>query len=182
MFQLDKAVDEWCNQIIEEGSAEALAELKDHLYCEVDNQLAQGLTPEQAFVAATEKLGDPSKLRAEWHKNRNLFSQALCRIRQLETNISARWIDHLSADEIAYRQILFSLIFALLVLLSSLLLGHTGYNEAIMFVLMCICFVPFSLLANAPQAESVTLKGEWAALKKILLFWRKSKDKKDYDH
>ena len=76
MFELDKEVDVWCRSVHSNGwkRASGNAELKDHLYCEVERLLEEGLPEKQAFLAATERMGNVEDLRLEYSKNRNLVS------------------------------------------------------------------------------------------------------------
>ena len=76
MFNLETAVDEWCQGIgnSQGESSELKEELKDHLYCEIEALLEEGLSDQQAFSLATKKLGQPDALLDEYSKNRNIFS------------------------------------------------------------------------------------------------------------
>jgi hypothetical protein len=76
MFDLDREIDSWCRAIrLKAGKrASSIAELKDHLYCEVERLSDEDLSAEQAFLAATERIGNLEELRLEYSKNRNLGS------------------------------------------------------------------------------------------------------------
>jgi len=76
MFELDKEIDAWCRSVRLNGwrRASSNAELKDHLYCEVERLTDEGLSEEQAFLAATERMGNVEEMRLEYSKNRNLVS------------------------------------------------------------------------------------------------------------
>lgn len=76
MFNLDREIDAWCRSIRLKGGkrASSTAELKDHLHCEVGRLSEEGLSEEQAFLAATERMGNVEELRLEYSKNRNLVS------------------------------------------------------------------------------------------------------------
>ncbi len=76
MFDLDKEIHAWCRSIHSNGwkRASSNAELTDHLYCEVERLSEEGLSEKQAFLAATERMGNVEDLRLEHSKNRNLFS------------------------------------------------------------------------------------------------------------
>jgi hypothetical protein len=52
-------------------------ELKDHLYCEVENFIKQGQAPQQAFKTAIAKMGEVDMLAGEYQKNRT-FLNKLC--------------------------------------------------------------------------------------------------------
>ena len=76
MFDLDKEIHAWCRSIHSNGwkRASSNAELMDHLYCEIERLSEEGLSEKQAFLAATERLGNVEDLRTEHSKNRNLLS------------------------------------------------------------------------------------------------------------
>lgn len=70
MFQLDKAIKKWYGQfktnfIYDQSD---LLELKDHLVNEIDNLTNSGLSEEEAFFIATNRLGDKEKLNKEFSK------------------------------------------------------------------------------------------------------------------
>ena len=75
MFELEKEVGAWSRSVHADGCGRAasLAELSDHLYCEIDRARAEGLSDEQAFAAAVKKLGQGRELAAEHAKNRSLL-------------------------------------------------------------------------------------------------------------
>ncbi len=74
MFDLDKEIDAWCRSVRSNGwkRASSNAEFKDHLYCEVERLSEEGLSEKQAFLAATERMGNVEDLSLEYSKNRNL--------------------------------------------------------------------------------------------------------------
>jgi hypothetical protein len=75
MFDLEKEVAAW-SEAVHAGrcsQAASVAELSDHLYCEIDRARAGGLSDEQAFAAAVAKLGPAPELAAEHAKNRSLL-------------------------------------------------------------------------------------------------------------
>ncbi|HET9273191.1 MAG TPA: permease prefix domain 1-containing protein [Methyloceanibacter sp.] len=79
MFDLDKEIANW-SAAVHAGrcrSEASVAELRDHLYCEIERARAEGLTEEQAFSAAVAKLGSAPELAAENAKNRSLLA-AVC--------------------------------------------------------------------------------------------------------
>ncbi len=73
MFQLSQAIEQWCNSLNFKGEDREplIEELKDHLYREIKKQRVLGLSEEEAFKVATEKLGDPNLLEAEFQKVQN---------------------------------------------------------------------------------------------------------------
>jgi hypothetical protein len=70
MFDLEKAIAEWRQQIIAAGfkKGEALYELEDHLRNDVQQQIQAGLTTQGAFEIAVERIGGTQALKAEFAK------------------------------------------------------------------------------------------------------------------
>jgi hypothetical protein len=77
MFNLETAVDEWCQNIGNPHgtSAELKEELKDHLYCSIEELMKEDFTDKQAFSMATKELGQPDALLDEYSKNQKVFSR-----------------------------------------------------------------------------------------------------------
>lgn len=69
MFHLDSEIHAWCKSFRSRNNA-TVEELKDHLYCEIDQLIEDGLSEKQAFVIATQRMGNPAELRKEYTKNR----------------------------------------------------------------------------------------------------------------
>jgi hypothetical protein len=70
MFDLEKAIAEWRQQIITAGlkKGEALVELEDHLRNDIQQQIQAGLTTQRAFEGAVERIGGTEALKAEFAK------------------------------------------------------------------------------------------------------------------
>lgn len=68
MFELDTEINSWFENLRSSGHlAEAdTDELKDHLYCEIKRQQDNGLSIEQAFTIAVNKLGNTAELHREY--------------------------------------------------------------------------------------------------------------------
>ncbi len=75
MFDLEREVTAWSETVHAGrcGSASTVAELKDHLYCEIERGRAHGLSDELAFAAAVAKLGASTTLASEHAKNRSIL-------------------------------------------------------------------------------------------------------------
>ena len=76
MFELDKAVDRWSREFVGSscGSGDRIEELKDHLYCEIEKNIEEGLPEEPAFLAATRRFGISEELKDEFRKGRSILS------------------------------------------------------------------------------------------------------------
>ena len=79
MFNLELAIHQWCVQVLASHAlnTEKLAELKDHLYCAIEEQVAQGISEQQAFNQAINSIGDAENLKAQFDINRSFFDK-LC--------------------------------------------------------------------------------------------------------
>jgi hypothetical protein len=71
MFQLETKVRHWCKHAIPVYwlRPSSLAEMEDHLLCVIEQLTKDGTSAEQAFVIATERLGEAKLLRDEFRKN-----------------------------------------------------------------------------------------------------------------
>ena len=76
MFDLDKSVDEWSREFVGPGCGltDRVEELKDHIYCEIEKNMEEGLPAESAFWAATRRFGISEELRAEFRSGRSMWS------------------------------------------------------------------------------------------------------------
>ena len=81
-------IHEWCEAVLAQSgnSTASIDELADHLYCEIERLMAEGLSATDAFTVATEQMGDSNLLRTEFAKNRNIFTKLVCAIQAFETN------------------------------------------------------------------------------------------------
>jgi multisubunit Na+/H+ antiporter MnhG subunit len=70
MFDLDQAISDWRQQLAAGGikAQDVLNELESHLRDEVDEQVRSGLSQQQAFEDAVQRLGQASVLKAEFRK------------------------------------------------------------------------------------------------------------------
>jgi hypothetical protein len=72
MFDLEKAVANWRRQMLAAGikAPAPLDELEIHLREEIERQMKSGLTEAQAFVFATQQMGEAGLLKNEFQKVR----------------------------------------------------------------------------------------------------------------
>jgi hypothetical protein len=82
MFDLDQEVAAWSATVHAERCqpSPGVAELTDHLYCEIDRGRAAGLSDEAAFRTAIARLGPASNLTAEHAKNRSVACQIAAKL------------------------------------------------------------------------------------------------------
>jgi len=70
MFDLNREVDIWSRDFAGAkcGRNDRIEELKDHLFCEIEKNIREGLNAESAFLAATRRFGISDELKAEFQK------------------------------------------------------------------------------------------------------------------
>jgi cation transport ATPase len=70
MFELEQAIAQWRKQMLAAGikTPVPLEELEGHLREEIEGQIKSGLTEEEAYAAAVQKIGNAQGLRNEFWK------------------------------------------------------------------------------------------------------------------
>lgn len=70
MFDFNQAVSEWRRRMIAGGikTTEVLNELESHLHADVDEQMRSGISRQQAFTAAVQRIGESEALKKEFRK------------------------------------------------------------------------------------------------------------------
>ena len=77
-FDLQAEVRAWCRSALPDGCHdEAVAELEDHLHCEIERLQQEGHEPSEAFSKATQRLGKARDIMTEYGKNQS-FVARLC--------------------------------------------------------------------------------------------------------
>jgi hypothetical protein len=97
MFDLEREVAAWSAALHADrcGSAAAVAEVVDHLYCEIDRARSEGLSDEQAFRAAVSRLGARTELAGEAAKNRSLLARGCAAAMRYDRSVASaeqRWL------------------------------------------------------------------------------------------
>ncbi len=136
MFQLTQAIDEWVNgvQIRQCQSDAASAELKDHLWCEVEHLIDQGYSEKEAFTHATQRVGSAEMLTDEYEKNRTMKSR-MCAV-----------LTYGERDTGKMGTVL-ALMFAGAILLSAVVLrGQSDAFMVIMLMLIALWFISNQML------------------------------------
>jgi hypothetical protein len=151
MFDLESEMHAWCQSVLARGwnRAAGLDELKDHLYCEIERLSAEGLSEEQAFLTAIERMGNVAELRIEHSKNRNL---------------AATLTDNMTRPTaiIAVLHLALGILFAATTIFADSVFEGTQHNEPIRNWLLVLYWVPFSILTlyGARQAMQLEHDGE----------------------
>ena len=71
MFNLDLAVHQWCAEVLSAYSIKnrKIDELKDHLYCLIENHTKHGLSEKDAFDNAIKEIGDQDVLKGQFDQD-----------------------------------------------------------------------------------------------------------------
>jgi hypothetical protein len=83
MFELEKAIAEWRQQMVAArlGKGDALDELESHLREDIEKQIRAGVTPQQAFEVAVERIGGAQVLGSEFAKLGRGPAGFLCKLK-----------------------------------------------------------------------------------------------------
>lgn len=80
MFELEREIQNWCESALPDDCGtdpERLAELADHLHCEIERLEGQGMPTQKAFEQATQRLGKAKEIMMEYSKNQSFIAR-LC--------------------------------------------------------------------------------------------------------
>ncbi|CCQ09213.1 hypothetical protein PALB_500 [Pseudoalteromonas luteoviolacea B = ATCC 29581] len=153
MFDLEKAVDTWCNHVITKKlwDGDKIDELKDHLYCVIEQEVAYGSSEQQAFDKATTDMGYQDSLVNDPASKAKVL-QSICRLlNKIEP--------HPSQD--APVLIAHSLIWAAMMIAMALVVDDKQTNQSILFILLLGWFASFAALNRTKRSA----KDEWRCLK-----------------
>ena len=139
MFDLEKEVEKWVQSKVGSSCFEGALreEIRDHLYCEIEKNMAEGLKEESAFYAATRRLG----LTEDFTKEFDSASENAC-----ETVL--RSTRGLSLKQLALFNAIFLVVFAVLVFGTAIGLNGTPYEKYIGPASWVLMFVPLILALN----------------------------------
>jgi len=152
MFDVAQAVDRWCDSVYPHWwqRAAQIAELKDHLYCAIEQLQEEGWSAEQAFLQATEKMGTVDALAREYTKNRNFLRLWADYLQAQGRKNVENWSNAMDPRKKAFLLIGISLFFAVAIILSDLLVEqslYAQYAQLVTYLWVAIWFVPFSILS-----------------------------------
>lgn len=171
MFNLDDEIDGWCRAIHTHwfNRNAQIEELKDHLYCEIAGLEKKGLSQEQAFFIATERLGNIEALITEYAKNRGFVSSLYVQANDTVSINLEKWRNSMGPKKAATLHIVTALIFAAAIILSTNLLEqsqYAHYSQTAMYLLIALYMIPFSLLSIAGAGEEGSMKSEYLCIKR----------------
>lgn len=145
MFQLDHEIKSWCASVVlsRYGNRTRMAELEDHLYCEINALAEQGIAEQEAFLIATKKMGNSDDLSTEYAKNHGLLLTLFGNKKgELETD-----------KKPAIKPIIHALIFAALMIISALLMSGSEYKDTVTNSLILIWWISFSITHRTMKTD-----------------------------
>lgn len=158
MFDLEEEVERWSKEFAGNtcGRNDRVEELMDHLYCEIENNIDEGLTEESAFLAATRRFGISEEIKAEFKKGRGIAT-VLC---DAEANLKP---SRLPTKRLALFSVLYLVGFAVLTFTLTYL--FRGQEIFVYFtpVLFVLSMVPVYFVV----ADQKRAKAECAFFKRI---------------
>lgn len=169
MFNLEKEIDKYCKSILTNGNDtdSKIAELKDHIYCEIERLQINGLSIEQAFLQATLQLGNVDELKNENAKNWSL------------TNTIYDYLDWrlpMRPGKAAILQLIVALSFAITIVISNILLvqmQQVNYSKTITYSLLALYFIPNIYLSIAERKRQRIVESQVSDVKqKIIDFFK----------
>jgi hypothetical protein len=158
MFNLENAVDVWSKEFAGNacGRNDRVEELKDHLFCEIEENIKQGLTEESAFLAATRRFGISKDIKSEFGKGKGIAA-LLCEADREATG-------GFTTKQIAIGTGIYLAVFACITFgYVYLTKGKEGfeYFSAILYVLAFLPIVFVSSFQRKGRAECAFMKRMW---------------------
>lgn len=154
MFDLDKAIDAWCNKVVAHNiwDTEKVDELKDHLYCIVEEAVTAGETPETAFTQATNGMGYPETELPE-NTGRASIVSGICKV-------LSKIEGHPSSD--SPMVIAHAVIWACVMLAMAIVIDDKDTNSSVLMILILGWFASYMALDGSKRSA----KQEWACVKR----------------
>lgn len=156
MFDLDNAVENWCNKVVSHNiwDADKIDELKDHLYCIIEQDVNSGTDEKLAFEKATSDLGYP-EAEIKVSSGRAKIIQRICRVlNKIEGNSS-------SDSPLVLGH---AIIWASVMLAMALVVDDKDTNGAVLMILTLGWFASFMTL----DGTKASAKKEWTCLKRFV--------------
>lgn len=159
MFELNKAVDNWCNKVVAHNiwDANRIDELKDHVYCIIEEDMKAGASEQQAFEKATSAMGYPETQSSQQDASgRVRLVQGICRVL---TKIEG----HPSSDSPLI--IAHAVIWACVMLAMAIVVKDSDVNDKVLMILTMGWFASFVALDGTKRSA----KQEWVCLKRKIM-------------
>ena len=159
MFNLPDEIQRYCQSVYPVGAQrdEAIAELSDHLHCEVERWMGEGLSEEAAFQRAIDQVGAAEELAVEGLRAQTGWQRFASVLFALST-LNAKSLTRLLTPTQASAWIIgVSLFFAGMMTLTSRLGLWFDDSQTWTYLWLAVWWVPYSLLcvvaANGPKKE-----------------------------
>jgi len=156
MFNLSKAVDDWCNNVVayDIWDADKIDELKDHLYCIIEAEVKAGCSEQQAFENATQSMGYARNESSEVQERARIV-QGVCRVlKKIEGRSSGE-----SPLIIGH-----AVIWASVMLATAMVINNKETGQSVMMILILGWFASLMTLDGTRRSA----KREWACIKRRL--------------
>ena len=156
MFDLASAVHQWAAFVLSNDSIKNrnIDELKDHLYCEVEKYITEGMKPEEAFNKAISTIGERSILAIENQKNKN-FIDKLCAFEYgtIGRSNKNKGDDMISRKQMHWQQ---SVLWAVAIIACAIILkGTPQASSVILFVLVPLALASIIMLGSKSNPYSM---------------------------
>jgi hypothetical protein len=157
MFDLDKAVNDWCEKVMSHNiwDADKVDELKDHLYCIIEEDIKAGTSEQVAFENATNVMGYP-EAKLDDTSSRARIVQGVCRV-------LSKIEGHPYSDSPLV--IAHAAIWACVMLAMALVIKDKDVNGNVLMILTMGWFASFVALDGMKRSA----KEEWACLKRKIV-------------
>ena len=165
MFDLNREVETWCEAVLGDncGNSDRMDELQDHLFSEIGRNQKLGLSEQEAFLKATERLGDTEQLGAEFAKNRSVLATIYAWEKKVV--LSSAENSRFTMRQIAAMNIGVSLVFALAMIAAPLLMENTDQSQTVVFaILLPLWFAVYTMLPGTRQSMAC----EWRYLRRLV--------------
>ena len=161
-FDLDKAVQQWCELVLSNDSIKNknIDELKDHLYCVIEDFISQGENLQQAFKQAIKKMGEIDMLSGEYEKNRT-FLNKLCAFEYGTIGDRAK-----RPSNVKFLIIQQSILWAAAMIACSLIISDKQQAMSVVFIIL----LPLSLV-NVISLKTNSAAKEYRCIKRKFKSW-----------
>jgi len=158
MFDLEREIEGWVGAVAACGQAEKTDELEDHLRSEIEALTDSGLSEEEAFHQARQRMGDSQLLAREYAKNVSVLG-LLC---QAERKLAS---STLKSGRLAALVIIQSLAWATVMIATAIVAGsdYDLLSPILLAGWFLSTMLPLTLLDLRSNARS-----EWACIRRWL--------------
>ncbi|MFT7077119.1 MAG: hypothetical protein ACJA0P_003139 [Planctomycetota bacterium] len=157
MFHLNEQVIAWCQSVHRNGSDRdaRVDELADHVFCEIAQLTATGMSDEEAFLVATARMGKADDLAIEHNKNQGSLSKFGVVLLAMSCGSTERLRELVTRKQASALLLGVSLLVAAIMLGSALITKRS--DQTFIWVLIAIWWIPFSTLS--PIADGTVRSG-----------------------